>query len=203
MNLLGDIRLSLRTLAKNPGFTAVAVLMLAIGIGVNATVFTVTDAVLFRGFPLVQGNDRLRYISYKNSNCCVSYPDFLDWKAQSKSFEDMAIVHGVGIALTDSNGFPESLTGNENSAGVFKLVGATPLLGRDFTTADEMPGAPPVAILNYGFWERRYGKDPAVIGRSVRINGAQTTFIGVMPRGFSFSQTVDLWVPLVQTPEVL
>ena len=203
MNLLGDIRLSLRTLVKNPGFTAVAVMMLAIGIGVNATVFTVTNAVLFKGFPLVQGNDRLRYISYKNSNCCVSYPDFLDWRAQSKSFEGMAIVHGVGIALTDTSGFPESLSGNENSADVFKLVGQKPLMGRDFTAADEMPGAAPVAILNYGFWERRYGKDPAIIGRTVRMNGALTTYIGVMPQGFSFPQTVDVWVPLVQTAKVM
>ena len=203
MNLFGDIRLSLRNLAKNPGFAAVAVTMLAIGIGVNATVFTVTSAVLFKGFPLVAGNDRLRYISYRNSNCCVSYPDFLDWRAQSKSFDGMAIVHGVGIALTDSSGFPENLMGNENSSDVVKLVGAKPLMGRDFTAADEMPGAAPVAILNYGFWERRYGKDPAIIGRTVRMNGALTTYIGVMPQGFSFPQTVDVWVPLVQTPKVM
>jgi len=203
MNWLGDIRLALRTLVKDPGFTAVAVTMLAVGIGVNATVFTVTNAVLFKAFPMVQGNDRLRYISYKNSNCCVSYPDFLDWRAQSKSFEGMAIVHGVGLALTDSSGFPENLMGNENSADVFKLVGARPVMGRDFTAADEMPGAAPVAILNYGFWERRYGKDPAIIGRTVRMNGALTTYIGVMPQGFSFPQTVDVWVPLVQTPKVM
>jgi putative ABC transport system permease protein len=203
MNLLGDIRLSLRTLIKNPGFTTVAVTMLAVGIGVNATVFTVTNAVLFKGFPLVENNDRLRYIGYKNSNCCVSYPDFLDWRAQSKSFDGMAIVHGVGIALTDSNGFPENLSGNENSADTFRLVGQKPIIGRDFTAADEMPGAVPVAILNYGFWERRYGKDPSVIGRTVRMNGALTTYIGVMPQGFSFPQTVDVWVPLVQTPKVM
>ena len=203
MNLLGDIRLALRTLAKNPGFTAVAITMLAVGIGVNATVFTVTNAVLFKGFALVQGNDRLRYITYKNSNCCVSYPDFLDWRAQSKSFEGLALVHGVGIALADSSGFPENLSGNENSADVFKVVGSRPLLGRDFTAADEMPGAAPVAILNYDFWERRYGKDPAVLGRTVRMNGALTTYIGVMPQGFSFPQTVDVWVPLVQTPKVM
>jgi putative ABC transport system permease protein len=203
MNLLGDIRLSLRTLVKNPGFTAVAVTMLAIGIGVNATVFTVTNAVLFKGFPMVQGNDRLRYVTYRNSNCCVSYPDFLDWKAQSKSFEGMAIVHGVSLALTDTSGFPESLSGNENSADVFRLVGQKPLMGRDFTATDEMPGAAPVAILNYGFWERRYGKDPAIIGRAVRMNGALTTYIGVMPEGFSFPQIVDVWVPLVQTPKVM
>src|ERR1700676_4206513 len=112
MSLLDDIRLSLRTLLKNPGFTAVAVAMLALGIGVNATVFTVTNAVLFKGFALVSKNDRLRYLGYKNSNCCVSYPDFLDWRAQSKSFEQMAIVHGVSIALTDTSGFPENIRGN-------------------------------------------------------------------------------------------
>jgi len=109
----------------------------------------------------------------------------------------------VSIALTDTSGFPESLSGNENSADVFRLVGQKPLMGRDFTAADEMPGAAPVAILNYGFWERRYGKDPAIIGRAVRMNGALTTYIGVMPKGFSFPQTVDVWVPLVQTPKVM
>jgi len=177
--------------------------MLAVGIGINATVFTVTNAVLFKGFALVSGNDRLRYISYKNSNCCVSYPDFLDWRAQSKSFDGMAIVHGVSIALTDSSGFPENLSGNENSADVFRVVGAKPIMGRDFTPADEAPGAAPVTILHYGFWERRYGKDPNIVGRTLRMNGALTTVIGVMPQGFSFPQRVDVWVPLVQTPAVM
>jgi len=202
MNLLGDIRLSFRTLIKNPGFTAVAVTMLALGIGVNATVFTVTNAVLFKGFPLVAGNDRLAYISDANSNCCVSYADFEDYRAQAKSFEGMAIVHGLSIILNDGNGFPENIDANENSADTFKLVGQKPILGRDFTPADEAPGAPPVAILNYGFWERRYGKDPSIIGRAVRMNGAPTTIIGVMPQGFSFPQKVEVWVPLVKTAEV-
>ncbi len=96
MNFLGDIRFGLRSLVKNPGFTAVAVAMLAIGIGVNAAVFTVTNAVLFKGFPLVKENDRLLYISPKGYNCCPSYPDFLDYRAQAKSFRRMAVVHGVG-----------------------------------------------------------------------------------------------------------
>ncbi|HEV3059851.1 MAG TPA: ABC transporter permease [Vicinamibacterales bacterium] len=198
-----DLRHSVRLLARNPGFSAVAVAMLALGIAVNATVFTVTNAVLFKGFPLVERNDRLRYIGYRTSDCCVSYPDFLDWRAQSRSFSGMAIVHGVGLTLSDANGFAESLNGNENSADTFRLVGQKPIIGRDFTDADELPGAAPVAILNYGFWERRYGKDPSVIGRSVRMNGVPTTFVGVMPQGFSFPQTVDVWVPLVETPQVL
>lgn len=202
MSLFGDLRLSLRTLAKNPGFTVVAVAMLAVGIGVNATVFTVTNAVLFKGFALAN-NDRLWYITYKNSNCCVSYPDFLDWRAQAKSFEGMAIVHGVSVLLSDKTGFPENLSANENSADTFRLIGARPFLGRDFSAADEAPGAAPVTILYYGFWERRYGKDPNIIGRTLEMNGAPTTVIGVMPEGFSFPQRVDVWVPLVQTPHVM
>src|SRR5580658_7407770 len=186
MSLLSDVRLSFRTLRKNPGFTAVAIATLAVGIGVNATVFTVTNAVLFKGFPLVDRNDRLLYITPKDSNCCVSYPDFLDYRAQARSFQGMAIVHGTSRILDDEGGFAERLDANENSADTFKVAGQRPLLGRDFTSSDEMPGAPPVAILNYGFWERRYGKDPAIIGRTVRMNGAPTTLIGVMPEGFSF-----------------
>src|SRR6202044_138169 len=92
-----DIRFSFRTLARNPGFTAVAVATLAIGIGINAAVFTVTKAALFAGFPMVQANDRIVYLS--GGGCCVSYPDFLDWRSQAKSFTGMAIVHGVGRIL--------------------------------------------------------------------------------------------------------
>ena len=198
-----DLRLGVRMLTKNPGFTAIAVMMLALGIAVNATVFTVTNAVLFKGFPLVERNDRLRYIGYQTTNCCVSYLDFLDWRAQSKSFSGMAIVHGVGLTVSDAAGFAESLNGNENSADTFRIVGQQPILGRDFTADDEKPGALPVAILNYGFWERRYAKDPSIVGKTIRLNGAPTTLIGVMPKGFSFPQVTDVWVPLVQTPSVL
>src|SRR5512142_3116547 len=130
MYLAADIRLSFRTLIKEPGFTAVAVAMLALGIGVNATVFTVTNAVLFKGFALVQRNDRLVYIS--NGGCCVAYPDFEDYRAQAKSFEGMAIVHGVSFVLSDASGFAENVEANENSADVFRVVGQKPILGRDF-----------------------------------------------------------------------
>ena len=201
MHLLGDIRLSFRTLMKNPGFTAVAVTMLALGIGVNATVFTVTNAVLFKGFPFVDRNDRIVYISGPYA-CCVSYPDFEDWRAQAKSFEGMAVVHGIGIILSDKSGFPERYEATEVSAGTFQLIGQSPILGRDFTSSDETPGAAPVAILSYGFWENRFGKDPSIIGRTVRMNGAPTTVIGVMAQGFSFPQRQALWVPLVPTPNV-
>src|SRR5271170_4133738 len=201
MSFLGDFRSGFRTLAKDPGFTAVAVMMLALGIGINATVFTVTDAVLFKGFPLVARNDRLVYIS--GGGCCISYPDFEDYRDQVKAFQGMGITHGVAVVFSDSTGFPENLSVTEVSADTFSLVGQRPIFGRDFTPSDETSGAAAVAILSYGFWERRYGKDPAIIGRPVRMNGTPTTFIGVMPQGFSFPQTVDLWVPLERTAKVL
>ena len=186
---------------KNPAFTMAAVAMLAIGIGVNAIVFSVTNAALFKGFPLVDGNDRILYIS-NNGKCCVSYPDFEDWRAQTTTFDDMALVHGLGITLTDGAGFPEDYTVTEVTSNTFGIVRQKPVLGRDFTQADEAPGAAPVVILRHSFWERRFARDPGIIGRILRLNGVPTTVIGVMPRGFSFPQNQDLWVPLVPTPEV-
>jgi len=196
-----DLRHAVRGLRRNPGFTLTAMAMLAAGIGINAAVFTVTNAVLFKGFPLVERNDRLLYIS--DGGCCISYPDFEDIRAQAKSFLGMGITHGIGKALTDDNGFPENIDVTEISAATFQTVGRRPLLGRDVAAADERPGAVPVAILNYSFWEQRYGRDPAVLGRIVRLNGIPTTLVGVMPQGFSFPQKADMWVPLVQTATVM
>jgi putative ABC transport system permease protein len=199
-SLLREIRHSLRAFRQAPGFTAVAVAILALGIGINAAVFTVTNAVLFKGFPLVERNDRLLYIS--NGGCCISYPDFADIRAQAKSFTGMGITHGIGSVINDNGGFPETIEITEVSADTFRTVGRTPMLGRDFMPADELPGGAPVAILSYAFWEHRYGKDPAVVGQILRRNGVPTTVIGVMPEGFSFPQKADMWVPLVETARV-
>ena len=199
--IVQDVRHAVRGLRRSPGFTLTAVATLALGIGVNAMVFTVTNAVLFKGFPRVQSNDRILYMT-TSPYCCVSYPDFEDWRASAKSFEGMALVHGVQQTYSDQSGFPETAYTTEVSADTFTVVGQRPLLGRDFAPSDELPGAAPVAILSHGFWERRYGKDPAIVGHGVRINGALTTVIGVMPQGFSFPQNQDLWLPLVPTAEV-
>jgi putative ABC transport system permease protein len=201
--LLLDARYAIRTLRRSPGFTLMAVATLAVGIGVNAAVFTVANAVLFKGFRSVDGNDRLLYIgTHKDARgCCVSYPDFVDWREGIQSFEDLGAVADLRIALADATGSPESYTATLVSANTFRLLGQHPIVGRDFTPADERPGAAPVAILSHGFWERRYGSDRAVVGRTVRINGAPATVIGVMPQGFSFPQDQELWMPLVPTPD--
>jgi putative ABC transport system permease protein len=189
-------------LRRSPGVSLTAIATLAVGIGVNATVFSVTNAVLFKGFPSVDRNDGILYLSSTEGRC-VSYPDFLDWRAQATSFEGMALVHGFGIILSDGTGAPERYEATDVTSDTFKLVGQRPILGRNFAPSDEVPGAAPVVILSDGFWKRRCAKDPAIIGRSVRINGAPTTVIGVMPAGFSFPQKLDVWIPLVPTPEYL
>ena len=211
-----DIRHAVRQLRQNPGFTVIAVAMLAIGIGVNAAVFTVTNGVLFKGFPSVVENDRVVYLDSPRTEtgCCLSYADFEDWRTQATSFEDMAIANGLDLTLNDTTGLPETMYAVQVSANAFKLIRQRPILGRDFTPSDEAPGAPPVAILSYDLWERRYGKDPAVVGRTIRMGGipagpvsfrqassvlTPTTVIGVMAPGVSFPFKETLWVPLVLT----
>jgi predicted permease len=198
-----DLRYAARGLRRSPAFAFTAIVTLALGIGINAAVFTLSNAVLFSGFPSVEDNERIVYIASDRSACCLSYPDFLHWRTQATSFEGMAVVHGISVSLSDATGYPESRDATEVSAETFSLVGARPMLGRDFASSDQAPGAAPVAILSYGFWERRYGRDPAIVGRVIRVNGTPTTVIGVMPEGFAFPQKQDLWIPLALTPGVL
>ena len=203
--MIQDVVFALRTLRKNAAFTAAALTILALGIGVNAGVFTVTKAVLFQGFRLVERNERILYIhSQKDGQYSgVSYPDFQDWRAQARSFDGIGAVADLRITLDDQSGFPERYTATQITVNAFRLLSQKPILGRDFAPTDDMPGAAPVAILNYRFWERRYGKDPAIIGQTLQINGAPaTTVIGVMREGFSFPQNQDLWVPLVPTQDL-
>jgi putative ABC transport system permease protein len=202
-SLFQDVRYAWRGMLRSPTFTTVAVLTLAIGIGVNATVFTVTNAVLFKGFRLVD-NDRMLYIGTRKDGrgCCVSYPDFVDWRAQTTAFEGLGAVADLQIVITGSDEGAEHADATRITANGFQLLGRRPAIGRDFVASDEAPGAPAVAILRYEFWERHYGRDPAVLGRTIRINGTPTTIVGVMPDGFSFPQNQDLWLPLVRSAQL-
>jgi putative ABC transport system permease protein len=202
--VLSDIRFGLRSLLKSPGFTLVALATLASGIGVNGTVFTITDVVLFKGLPFTNA-DRIVYVSMRNAQRAdqfvgVSYPDFRDFRAQLKSFEGLAAFTGAQINVGGDDNLSEVYPAALQSANGFQVIGVRPIAGRDFSAADEAPGAPPVAILTYGLWQRRYGKDPATIGKVVRMNGTPTTIVGVMPPDFAFPFNADLWTPLPITP---
>src|SRR5579872_1108944 len=210
MNLFGDIRLSFRTLVKNPGFTAVAVMTLAIGIGINAAVFTLTAAMLFKGYPNIARSDRIVYMQTRHTTDSyaggTSYLDFQDWRAQAKSLDGLAAGGDGGVTLGDKTGPSENYYATQISANGFKLIGQRPLLGQDFAPSDDAPGAAPVAILSYGIWEQRYRKDPAIVGQSVRINGIATTVIGVMGPNYNFPfqlGDLHLFMPRVPAPEDL
>ena len=151
MYLFEDVRFGLRTLVNNLAFTTVAVIAIALGIGVNATVFTITNAVLVKSLP-VEKSDQVLYIMTRNSlrnnqRSGVSYPDFRDWRAQAKSFTSMGAVEGpLRMNVADSNNPPEPYLGSRVTANTFPLLGIKPIAGRDFTAADEGAGATPVAI---------------------------------------------------------
>src|SRR5262245_53221531 len=206
-DMLWDMRHALRMFRQNPGFTTVALLTLAFGIAANATVFTVVNAMLFRGFPHIDPDNRIRYIATRSEagmQTGVSYPDFEDWRSETESFDDVAVVGNAGLRLlvADENDFPATYDGTQLSANAFSVLRQTPILGRDFKPADAAVGAAPVAILSYGLWERRYSKDPDIVSRVVRIADTPTTVIGVMGKAVAFPQRVDLWVSLKRTADL-
>jgi predicted permease len=203
-SIIRDMRFALRALRGSPAFTVVVLLTLATAIGANTAVFTVTNAVLFKGFRGIEHNDRLLYIGTQRNGrgCCASFPDFVDWRAQAHSFSDIAAVADLQIVIADDNRGAEHYDASQISTNGFRLLGRHPILGRDFEPTDAIPGAPPIAILQYNLWRSRYGKDLTVLGRMIKINGTPTTIVGVMPEDFSFPQNQDLWLPLVPTEDL-
>jgi putative ABC transport system permease protein len=206
---LGDVRYALRGMRRSPGFTTVAVMTLAVAIGINAGVFAVAGTVLFGGYPRVDPDNRIFYIGQLTTNA-----EFQDWEAQVKSFGGMAAVQdgGLRLVLQDDSGNSETCDTTQLSTNAFQVLGQKPIIGRDFAPSDGVPGAASVALLNYAYWERRFGKDPSVIGKSFRLGSVFGSFgevavklvtvIGVMPPGFTFpTPRVDLWIQTVPEPD--
>jgi len=200
MSLLQDLRFACRLIVKERWFTAVAVGALALGIGVNATVFTLVNAVLIRGLPF-KDSAQLYMLAVKrpadNGSGNLSYPDFEDWRSQSKTFADIAGFTRGGMSLADDRGVPEQARGTWLTANAFQVLGQQPLIGRDFNPQDDRKGAEKVVILGHGIWKNRYGADPGVLGRILRVNGEPATIIGVMPEGLMFPTDSALWMPFV------
>jgi putative ABC transport system permease protein len=205
MGLWQDLQFAVRLLAKDKWFTLVATLALAFGIGVNATVFTFVNAVLIRGLPFPEP-DRIMALSsidpVRNRPMGVSYRDFQDW-SQVKSLAAMAAMSGQTMNVSDEGRPPERFVGTFVSGNTFKLLGQGPALGRDFAPEDDQPGATPVVLLASSVFQNRYGSDPSVIGRTIRINEIPVVVIGVMPEGFRFPGNSELWQPLSAMPNLL
>jgi predicted permease len=202
-----DIRFALRMSIKNPAFTAIVVFILTLGIGANTTVFTLVNAVLFRPLPFIHG-ERIMVLFSSNPSIGyyrmgASYPDFEDWRKQSRSFDALAAWSAAPVNLSDPSSPPERYEATRMTPNSFDLIGQKPVLGRDFSDQDAQPGVAPVAILGYGIWKNRYGGDVTIIGRTILLNEIPTTVIGVMPRGLRFPLSSDLWLPLTPAGDLL
>jgi predicted permease len=199
MGLWEDVRFAARLLVKDKWFTLVAVLALALGIGVNTTVFTFVNAVLIRGLP-IEDPDRAMAVDsldpVRNDDMGVSYLDFRDWRDATRTFESLAAYTSTTANVSDEGRLPERFSGIYISHNGFKIMRQRPVAGRDFLPEDDRPGAAPVVLIGFGMFQNRYGSNPNVIGRAVRINDVPATIIGVMPEGFKFPQNADLWLPL-------
>jgi predicted permease len=207
-HLKQDLRFGLRTLRKNPGFTAAAVLTLALGVGANTTIFSLINATLLKPLPFPHP-DRLVLVwetsgkGHDNWNS-VSAPNFWDFQLQSKSFEGIAIFdfgRGYNLSPAGTKQEAEQVSGLRASAGFFSVLGVKPFLGRTFLPEEETLGKDHEVILSYGLWKRRYGGDPALVGRTITIDGQDFTVVGVMPRQpqWQFWNSSQLWVPIGYT----
>ncbi|MGH9777491.1 MAG: ABC transporter permease [Candidatus Acidiferrales bacterium] len=194
-----DLRYGARQLLRSPGFTAVAVLTLALGIGANTAIFSVANAVLLQPLPYKEP-DRLVRLWESNPGrnwpfFSASAPNFNDWVQQNQSFEPLAATEGDTFNLT-GDGEPERLLGRRVTGNFFPLLGVEPALGRNFTPEEDQPGSARVVILSHGLWQRRFGADPRVLGRALRLDGEPYEVVGVLPPTFRFTQGTEVWTPL-------
>jgi predicted permease len=199
-----DVRFGARALRKNPGFAIVAVLTLALGIGANTAIFSVVESAVLAPLPYPQP-DRLVTVSESRPNLKqldISYPDFQDWQRNARSFEAMAALTWHDYDLT-SPGVAEHLDGMEVSSGFFGTLGVKPVLGRDFSLAEDQPHGAPTVIISNRLWKDRFASSPQVLGKSVILDGVDFAIIGVLPPGFRLWTDADLYAPLGQGEPLL
>ncbi|MGH9447672.1 MAG: ABC transporter permease, partial [Terriglobia bacterium] len=203
-DLWQDLGYGLRQLRRNPGFTAVAVITLALGIGANAAIFSMVNAILLQPLPY-KNPQRLVRLEFSEPNSAspvpvASGPDFEDWQRQNHVFEDMAAGFVANKALTGRSE-PLQLSGFEVSPQIFRLLGVAPLMGRTFSRDEAQPGHNQVVILSYGLWQRAFGGDKALVGKTITLGGEVYDVVGVMPRSLRFPDLwwgtkAEFWIPL-------
>ena len=201
-NIWRDLKYATRTLARSPGFTVMAVLVMALGIGANAALFTIVRSVLLKPLPYAdpdslvmlyeKGNDP------KSPDNGVSAAGFVQWQKDSKGFEQMALVHPWASYNVSGNGgqLPEKVAAALCSWNLFSTLGVQPALGHTFSPEDDSQSANATVMLSWGFWKRRFGGDPAIVGKDIQLNAKPYTVIGVMPAWFAYPETAtQLWAP--------
>jgi putative ABC transport system permease protein len=196
-----DLHYAIRRLLKNPGFTAITVLTLALGIGANSAIFSVINAVLFRPLPFPE-SDRLvgMYQVWKGDRAVMSPSNFLDLRQQTRTLEDAAAIDSTEFTLTGT-GDPLRLQGSEVSASFFNVLRIRPFLGRTFAADENEPGKDKVVVLGHSLWQQRFASRGDIVGTSLVLDGNPRTIIGVMPPGFSYPAEQDLWIPIEYTDD--
>ena len=207
-SLIQDLKYAVRMLVKSPGFTAIAILTLALGIGANTALFSVVNGVLLRPLPYAQP-DRLVVLSEKTANfesSSISYPNFLDWQRSNSAFASIAAYRSDDYSITGS-GEAERVRVGMISAGFFELLGVAPVRGRLFTAQEDRLGGAPVALISAGLWQRKFGSAPDIIGKTITMNGDGYTVIGIVPASFQLESTnfgiKDVFVPVGQDKDPL
>lgn len=198
--LFRDLRFGLRMLARNPGFTAVAILTMALGLGANTALFSVVNGVMLKSLPFKEP-DRLMFVLETNAKfpapgVSASSLNYRDWKEQNHSFANLAARQGFAGNLTSSER-PEKIQGEKVTWNYFSTLGVAPLVGRSFTQEEDKPGAPTVLLLSQGLWQRRFGGDSAIVGTSIPFNGQTATVVGIMPN--DYRPNIEFWTPLAIT----
>jgi len=206
-NLLRDIRISVRTLFRSPGFSLIAVLVMALGIGATTSLFTMVRAVLLRPLPfrdsgkLVMLYEHFRQVKSGDGFNAVAPGDYRDWRSQTHGFEDMAAMRGYGGIVSGVHSeLPEVVQSAGGSANLFPLLGVTPVYGRLFTEAEDQPKAEPVVLLTWSLFQRRFAGDPSIIGKQIHLDTIPTTVVGVLPNWFNYPDArIQFWMPYAQT----
>jgi putative ABC transport system permease protein len=197
MDLIRDIRFALRLLVKERWFTLMAVVVLALGIGANNAVFTIVNAVLIRNLPLPNPS-QVMFIGTRapqERDLGISLRDFEDWRAAARTFSGMSFMFNGSFNVGNEGLIPEAVPGAYVSANLFRMLGVSPVLGRDFVPEEDTPGAPLVVLISNTLWRQRYGGDAGIVGRTIRIIDGSGTIIGVMPEGMHFPFNADIWLP--------
>ncbi|MEP6690597.1 MAG: ABC transporter permease [Gemmatimonadaceae bacterium] len=196
-----DVAYAWRMLRRSPGFTVIAALTLALGIGANTAIFSVVNAVLLRSLPFDDADQVVRVISTrKGKNSAMSYLDFVDYRAQTKSLSGLSAISVDPHNLTGTDAAPLRVSGGTSSANLFSVMGARAALGRAFAPGDDAPGAPKTVVLGDALWRGRFNADRGIIGRVIALDGVPHVVIGVMPKGIEYPAGLDLWTALMPGP---
>lgn len=196
-NIFQEIRYAFRMLLKAPGFAAVAILVLAIGIGANTTIFSVVNAVMLEGLPYSNPEKIVNFnrIATKGSLPGIAGYEYLEWRDESEGFEQVAAYSSDSYDLT-GNTEPERINCAEVTASFFPTLGIQPIQGRTFTEEEDSPGRNQVAVVSEGFWKRRFGNDPEIIGQAITLNDKPYTIIGIMPDSLRYPEPYEIWLPM-------